>query len=151
MKLAKDLRAESQGLASEPSSRKTPVQALVPCAIDKKKQNLFTKSFFFLISGEVSQPDGVVTTGSGKIEVVASKRQQKQAQAAIAMPPPPAKLSKHPAPRSSSFAAPAWAGVPPAGFYLEVQKNGEAVQQIELTGACTLFGRLSNAHVFHVA
>lgn len=104
-----------------------------------------------MISGEVSHPDGVVTTGSGQVEVVASKRQQKQAQAAATMPPPPAKLAKQPAPQSSSFAAPTWAGIPPAGFYLEVQKNGEPVQQIELTGASTLFGRLLTAHIFLVA
>lgn len=87
-------------------------------------------------------PDGVVSTGSGNIEVVASRRQQKQAQAAAAMPPPPAKLGKQPAAPSSNVLTPPWAGKPPARFYLEVQKNGEPVQQIELNSPCTLFGRL---------
>lgn len=89
-----------------------------------------------------SAPDGVVSTQTGAIEVVASRRQQKQAQAAAAMPPPPAKTGKQPAAPSSSGLAPSWAGKPPAGYYLEVQKSGEPVQQIELNSPCTLFGRL---------
>ena len=80
-------------------------------------------------------------TGSGKVEVVASRRQQKQIQAAAAMPPPPAKAVVQPTVPSLSVPAPAWAGIPPVGFYLEVQKDGQAVQQIELLNPCTLFGR----------
>ena len=91
-------------------------------------------------------PSGPVETsktsiGSGKIEVVASRRQQKQAQAAAAMPPPSFKPAPKPAVPSSKFPAPPWAGAPPPSFCLEVQKNGEAVQQIELMNPCTLFGR----------
>lgn len=89
------------------------------------------------IAGPVEESS--VSTGSGKIEVVASRRQQKQARAAAAMPPPPAKLAT--ATLASQPAAPAWAGTPPSGFFLEVQKNGEQMQQIELLHPCTLFGR----------
>lgn len=88
-----------------------------------------------------SAPDDVVSTQTGAIEVVASRRQQKQAQAAAAMPPPPAKTGKQPVAPSSSVPAPSWAGKPPAGYYLEVQKSGEPVQQIKLNSPCTLFGR----------
>ena len=86
-------------------------------------------------------PDGVVSTESGTTEIVASRRQQKLAQAAAAMPPPPAKLGKQPIAPSASATAPEWVGKPPPGFYLEVQKSGEPVQQIELNSPCTLFGR----------
>lgn len=96
-----------------------------------------------------SAPDDVVSTQSGAIEVVASRRQQKQAQAAAAMPPPPAKIGKQPAAPSSSILAPSWAGKPPAGYYLEVQKSGEPVQQIELNSPCTLFGRWYRLSVMH--
>ena len=88
-----------------------------------------------------SAGDDKLPTGSGKVEVVASRRQQKQTQAAAAMPPPPAKAVAQPPVPSLGVPAPAWAGVPPVGFYLEVQKNGQAVQQIELLNPCTLFGR----------
>lgn len=84
----------------------------------------------------------MLSIGLGKVEVVASRRQQKQAQAAADMPPPPAKLVKQPAALSSNALAPTWAGKPPPGYYLEVQKSGEPVQQIELNSPCTLFGRL---------
>ncbi|DBA67149.1 TPA: hypothetical protein ACH3X2_001469 [Trebouxia sp. C0005] len=91
--------------------------------------------------------DDKLPTGSGKVEVVASRRQQKQTQAAAAMPPPPAKAVVQPSVPSLGVPAPAWAGIPPVGFYLEVQKNGQAVQQIELLNPCTLFGRSANADV----
>ena len=89
----------------------------------------------------ISTPDGVVSTGSGTVEVVASRRQQKQAQAAAAMPPPHAKLGKQPIAPFSSVTALDSDRKPPPGSYLEVQKGGEPVQQIELDTPCTLFGR----------
>ena len=98
------------------------------------------KQQILLVDG-TSAPDGVVSTGSGTTEIVASRRQQKQAQAAASMPPPPAKLGKQPVVPSSSVPEPDWVGKPPAGFYLEVHKSGEPVQQIELKCPCTLFGR----------
>lgn len=94
-----------------------------------------------LNSDGTSAPDGVVLTGSGTTEIVASRRQQNQVQAAAAMPPPPAKLGKQPTAPSASGAAADWDRKPPPGFYLEVQKSGEPVQRIELNSPCTLFGR----------
>ena len=100
-------------------------------------------------SDGASAPDGGVSTDSGTTEIVASRRQQKQAQAAAAMPPPPAKFGKQPIAPSSRVPSPDWFGKPPAGFYLEVQKSGEAVQQIELNSPCTLFGRWCMLSVQH--
>jgi len=99
------------------------------------------KSLRFVRSTDTESVGHDKPTGSGKVEVVASRRQQKQTQAAAAMPPPPAKAVVQPSVPSLGVPAPAWAGTPPVGFYLEVQKNGQAVQQIELLNPCTLFGR----------
>ncbi len=100
------------------------------------------KSLRFVKSTDTeSVGDDKLPTGSGKVEVVASRRQQKQTQAAAAMPPPLAKAVVQPPVPSFGVPAPAWAGIPSVGFYLEVQKNGQAVQQIELLNPCTLFGR----------
>ena len=137
---AKVLKAELLGLASGRLSRRTPVRLLLPQALAMSLQTC--ESFVHPPVDGGPAPDEDISTRSGKVEVVASRRQQKQAQAAAAMPPPPAKPGKQPAASASGFPAPAWAGTPPAGCHLEVQKNGEAVQQIELSNPCTLFGRL---------
>ena len=138
------LRAELQDLALEPLSKRPLVRVLgnswtplPPQVLQRVDIRLSCPS-----TDGAAAPDGVISTSSGTIEVVASRRQQKQAQAAAAMPPPPAKLGKQPAAPPSSVPVPDWAGRPPAGFYLEVQKSGEPVQQIELNDPCTLFGRL---------
>ncbi|CAL5225646.1 g8503 [Coccomyxa viridis] len=80
-----------------------------------------------------------------KIEVVASKREQKRAQ----MPPPPVlqPIRAGQPPPPGAFKAPDWAGTPPAAARLEVLKDGHVIQSIPLEQPATIFGRSPTADV----
>ncbi|CAK0733982.1 hypothetical protein CVIRNUC_000365 [Coccomyxa viridis] len=83
---------------------------------------------------------------AAKIEVVASRREQKRAQ----MPPPqplqPARPTQGPPP-PGAYKAPDWAGQPPRPARLDVLKDGQVIHSIPLQQPATLFGRSPAADV----
>ena len=97
-------------------------------------------------SAGTSQP---VQQSFPKVEVVASRREQRQAAQA---PPPatPAAVQAQPQPAAppESLPAPAWAAAPPSGWRLQVVKDGQTLQDVPLDKSAFLFGRWASGTRF---
>lgn len=71
----------------------------------------------------------------GKVEIKASRNEQKEAKALQA---PPEEAAR---PQLPSVPVPSWAGKPSGGTVLNVVKSGVTVDRISLTEAMTVLGR----------